>query len=531
MSAPRCCPSAAALSLLLAVVIGNFVLQPLTEPDFGWHLRTGLDLLQHAGRLPAFDPYSHTMPDWPWVEHAWLTDLIIGWLYRIADPVGALAVILFFGVVTASAWILAAKGSRAVVPVRLMACVLSLWVALPFLGARTQMLTLLGFATLMWLLHRLAQGHRQAIWFIPPLFLVWANLHGGFLAGLFVLVVVLGLSSALSLAVHLGLANPARRSDPWQPFKGRLIVATMAACVLTLVNPYGWRLYQEIVESLSDRFMIETLHEWQPISLDTWAGQMFTGYVILLGAAMVCCYRRIEPVRWGLWTIFLLLACRHARNIPFLLIVTLPLMADLFQEALDRIRAHRLAARIRPAYCVGLLTVALAVFLLYLGPDHVTSVWHFGVQPAAAFRHTSYPIEAVEWLGAHRLRVGTRPVHDYQYGGFLLWWLPDTKVFIDGRMPAWHTGDRWIFRDYVALRETDPPNLGLLDTYAVDWALVRRESVLARRLETLSGWRKEYEDRKAVIFAREQAAGPLSYSRRAEEEAADDRGGMMSRSE
>ena len=71
-----------ALNALLLLIIANFALQPLTEPDFGWHLRTGLDLFMSGGQLPALDPYSHTMPDWPWVEHAWLTDLVLGWLYQ-----------------------------------------------------------------------------------------------------------------------------------------------------------------------------------------------------------------------------------------------------------------------------------------------------------------------------------------------------------------------------------------------------------------------------------------------------------------
>src|SRR5688572_31115519 len=67
-----------ALDALLLFFLLNLVLQPLVEPDFGWHLRTGLDLLRNGWRLPECDPYSHTMPDWPWVEHAWLTDGLIG---------------------------------------------------------------------------------------------------------------------------------------------------------------------------------------------------------------------------------------------------------------------------------------------------------------------------------------------------------------------------------------------------------------------------------------------------------------------
>src|SRR6185436_6603799 len=90
-----------AFVLLLLIVIVNFALQPLSEPDFGWHLRTGLDVLHTGLPLPSSDPYSHTMPDWPWVEHAWLTDVLIADLY---SAFGALAVIVFFAAVTVSAW-------------------------------------------------------------------------------------------------------------------------------------------------------------------------------------------------------------------------------------------------------------------------------------------------------------------------------------------------------------------------------------------------------------------------------------------
>lgn len=531
MTDQRPIPSGSALSMLLVVVIVNFGLQPLTEPDFGWHLRTGLDLLEQGGRLPALDPYSHTMPDWPWVEHAWLTDLVIGLLYKAGGSMGALAVIVFFGVMTASAWIVASQCSRATAPVRLLACGLSLWVALPFLGARTQMVTVLGLAALMWILHRLAEGQRHVVWFIPPLFLVWANLHGGFTAGLFFLGLVIGLSWIFSVVEKV---RPGVRGSAGvvAGFNGALIVATGLGALLTLVNPYGWRLYHEILDSLSDRFMIETLQEWHSISVETLAGKMFTIYLIVLGTAMVCWYRRVEPISWGILAVFLVLACRHLRNIPLFLILSLPLMADMLQQVFSRIRTQPVLRHLRPSHGTGILTVALGLFLLYLGPEHLQSVWHFGVRPATAFRQTSYPIEAVQWVQAHRARLGTRPIHDYQYGGFLLWWMPQAKVFIDGRMPAWRIGDRQLLRDYMEVRETDPPNLAVLDKYAVDWALVQRESSLARALGTRPAWRREYEDAKVMIFAKDNEASDLTrYSRTAEEEAAGDKVRTTKRSE
>src|SRR5690349_13027929 len=135
-----------ALNILLLLVIFNFALQPLTEPDLGWHLRTGLDFLHNRWTLPSSDPYSHTMSGWGWVEHAWLTDVLIGGCYSLF---GGLGIIVLFSTVTVSAWLLASRTARCSVLFQWLACILSLWVALPYLGARTQLITLLGLAMLL----------------------------------------------------------------------------------------------------------------------------------------------------------------------------------------------------------------------------------------------------------------------------------------------------------------------------------------------------------------------------------------------
>ncbi len=491
-----------ALDALLLLLILNFTLQPLTEPDFGWHLRTGLDLLRQGWILPALDPYSHTMSDWPWVEHAWLTDLIIGTFYSWS---GALGVILFFAAVTAGAWLVASLSVRCNRTCRLLACVLSLWVALPFLGARTQMVTLLGLAVLLVMLERNKNGQSRVLWLMPPLFLLWANLHGGFTAGLFLLGLVAA-SSALAQVVVVRAPALAARFDEailsW-PAIGRLIVAAGIASLVTLVNPYGWRLYGEIIDSLSNQFMLTSLQEWQPLSLSSLAGRSCAVYLAGLGLAMAAWYRRIEPVRWMLWAVFLILSLRHMRNIPFFLLVTLSLSAELLERGLGQL-ASRLRLEVAHARR-WLLAVAFAggLFLIWLGPDHLQRVVRSGLQPAEYFKSTAYPIEAVQWVQSHRELVGTRLYNDYPYGGFLLWWLPEEKIFIDGRMPAWRSGSRRIFQDYVALSLTDPPNLSILSVYSVDWAIVKKQSLLDEALAREQTWRREYEDGKVAIYVRQ----------------------------
>jgi hypothetical protein len=439
------------------------------------------------------------MPDWPWVEHAWLTDLIIGAFYSLF---GALGVILLFAVVTAGAWLVASLSVPCSRTYRLLACALSLWVALPFLGARTQMVTLLGLAVLLVILERNRKGEARVLWLIPPLFLLWANLHGGFTAGLFLLGLVVACSAIIrgSFVFAPGLATRLDEASLSWPAIGQLMLAAGVASLVTLVNPYGWRLYGEIIDSLSNQFMLDSVQEWQPLSWNTVAGRSYALYLAGLGLAMAAWYRRIEPVRWVLRILFLILSLRHMRNIPLFLLVSLPLCVELLAGGLGRLTGRLGLDPVRARRWLLAGTLAGGLFMVWLGPDHLQRVAQSGLQPGEYFKGTSYPIEAVQWVRAHRERVGRRLYNDYAYGGFLLWWLPEEKIFIDGRMPAWRSGDRRIFQDYVALSLTDPPRLSVLNAYLVDWAMVRRKSLLDEALAREQTWKREYEDRKVAIY-------------------------------
>ena len=102
---------------------------------------------------------------------------------------------------------------------------------------------------------------------------------------------------------------------------------------MTCLNPYGWRLYVEIYESLTDRFMIETLREWQPVSFQGWAGRAYGFYLVGLACLVVGWYRRVEPVRWAMLVIVLALSLLHWRNVTLFLIVSVPLLAELLALA------------------------------------------------------------------------------------------------------------------------------------------------------------------------------------------------------
>ena len=492
-----------ALDALLLLTFLNLSLQPLVDPDFGWHLRTGLDFLS-SRQWPRLDPYSHTLPDWPWVEHAWLADALIGFVYATLGSAGALGVILLFAAVITTAFMLGAAPARTDRTMRLAAMVTAAWVALPFLGARMQMITLLGLAVVIWLVRRYLGGERAQLWIILPVFLLWGNLHGGFTAGLFALGLMLAAAMLTRIAAAFWSALRDQVDEPvasWSRIRHLALMMVMAA-LITLVNPYGWRLHAEIYSSLTDRFMVDTLYEWQPVSLHRRAGVVYASYLVMLGSAVLLFYRRIEPVRWGIWVVFLGLSLRHWRNVPVFLLVSLPLSAEMIGEAAGR--AGRLFSLSRQQLKRLLLTTTfiVALSLVWLDSDHLENIAVAGLAPQEFFRGTEYPIEALQWIQQHRDELGARLYNDYGFGGFLLWWLPGEKIFIDGRMPAWRVGSRWILYDYIALTNRDPPELGVLDKYQVQWAMSARETALDQVLRNDRGWRLVYEDAKVAIHAR-----------------------------
>ena len=491
------------LDLLLVAFVINLVLQPLLEPDLGWHLRAGLDAVAHGWRLPDTDPYSHTMPDWHWVEHAWLTDGLLAVIYQGLGAFGGVGLIVCFGGVAGLAWWTASGIARAPGTYRLAAMVGSLWVALPFLGARTQLLSLLGVALLLRVWQRIQQGHRRWVWTLPPLLLCWANVHGGFTAGLFLMTLLLSLSLLLKVCVERGLCSAAL-DEPvlsWGDLRHCAIALGLAGA-MTLVNPYGWGLYVEIYDSLTDRFMIETLREWQPVSLEGWAGRAYGLYLAVLLCLAVGWYRRVEPVRWVMLLLILGLSLRHWRNVTLFLIVSLPLLAELLAAVVDSCLRWMPVLKAYRTPVLLALTGTAATALYGQGIEHLDHVWQSGRAPERYFEQTEYPIEAVRWIRSHRHEFGTRLYNDYGFGGFLLWHLPGERIFIDGRMPAWRIEDRRIFEDYVELNRDDAPKLAVLDRYGVDWGLIQRGSALAKVLDGHQAWQTMYADAKVVIVRR-----------------------------
>jgi hypothetical protein len=196
---------------LLAMTAHNAV-----DPDLWWHLRTGQWIVE-TGHVPHSDPFSFTRAGYPWVAQEWLSEVVF---YELWKHGGAAALIVFSAIITTAGFMLLylrCPGGR---PWAAAATVLGAlaFASGPSWSARPQMFTFTLASLLLWLLERgTERGTEKArprlLFWIPPLFLLWLNLHAGFALG-----------PALLLAYAVGLIASATRPG------GRRVPSSCGCC-------------------------------------------------------------------------------------------------------------------------------------------------------------------------------------------------------------------------------------------------------------------------------------------------------------
>src|SRR5258707_669229 len=149
------------------------------DPDLWWHLRTGQLILQNHSVFHT-DPFSFTRYGQPWINHEWLSDVLIFSLYRDAGWAG---LINGFAVVIAGIFFLAFLRCPNKPYIASVLTLLAALASAPLCAARPQMFSLLLISVFLFLLERSSERPWLLGW-IPALMMLWVNLHGGFIAGL-----------------------------------------------------------------------------------------------------------------------------------------------------------------------------------------------------------------------------------------------------------------------------------------------------------------------------------------------------------
>jgi len=387
------CKSAALCFFIFALPVLLSLRPQIVDNDLWWHLSVGKWISEHHA-VPLSDPFSQT--DKSWVAYSWLYELLIYHIYASCGLTGIIAYRV--GMCLAMVWSVYRLLRDREQPLTFALTGLAAVAMAYCFIQRPWQLTVLFTALTVDVLLRLREGRfGKSIWLLPLVYILWANTHIQFVYGLFV----------------LGLA--CLPCGGWRCSLSKRCLLTGLCALATLVNPYHVRLYGVVLEYATNpgamHYVLELraptfryLQEWVVVGLGGWA-----------------LFSLARRQNWNVFDLSFLIsaaifALRSERDCWFL---ALAAVATLAGRPADL--RHRLGWSGRLLVPV-MLTCLIALLC-----------WQRDISETNLRRNVAkvFPVEATVFLTKHQCHGPL--FNDFNWGGYLIWSLPQLPVIVDGR--------------------------------------------------------------------------------------------------
>ncbi len=471
-----------ALTVFLSWV-GKFAVESkfcVVDLDIWWHVKVGDWIVEHVA-VPHSGIFSRTAASRPWVAYSWGYEILLSRAYKWFGLVGVglFGVIETLAIAYAVFWMVhRLSGSF------WKSWVLSFATCYSFLFAlmpRPVFVSILLFTVLLTLLMDADRtGNAKPLYWLPPIFVLWANIHIQFVYGLAVLGLYVGIRAIRPLAPASLTAW--LTEDSQLPLRQTAFVA--ALCVLgTCIGPYSFHLYEVIYGYTKAKFAYLIIKELQPLSFRSW---MHFSQLFLTAAAFFALgwRRKVDPFRLALLCLTTVVAYRTMRDAWFIVIPAAACIAESMASRQEPDASETVGERL------GLgVVLALLIFLFARNADFSQR----GLDRAISQR---LPVDAVNYLRRNPL---PGPLYNnLDWGGFLIWYLPQYPVAIDGRNDLYGDDmDRIFFDTQNAVNYDQDPYLK-----QAGFALLKKQIPLAAALKDDPDWQVEYEDGIAILLAR-----------------------------
>jgi len=425
----------------------------------------------------------------------------------------AITITLAYGLIVGWCWRLAGNARWAIVATLLAAAIgYGNW------NVRPQTFSILLFVVFLIILMRYRHGHWMGIWLLPFLMALWVNLHGAFVLG-FALTVLVLIGETIKRLICWRAAVLSWRAI------GLLFAVAALLPLAILINPQGTLIYVYLQNYFAPYQNL--IVEWMSTDIRTLLGMMYFGIAALV-ALVFLLHRKhtqsrphpkvsgIDPTDILVYSVFFCLGVSAIRNQIWFGLVITPLIAanarglhlsspmhpGRILESRPRTRTPSPASS-HPwinAFFAGLIILGMLVSLpwvkIYLP---LTNAKRSVLSP-------STPVAAVAFLQA---QGWSYPVFNYaSYGSYLTWNYPYTRlVFGDARTELYPA---YVWADYFAITRARYDWEDLLNAWGIDLLMLDRagQPLLIEAVEASSNWERRYEDETTIVFGRVSERAP-----------------------
>jgi len=435
---------------ILLIVVFLFAL-PTIDPDFGWFYRCGYSDCSK-------NTFSVFLPNYQWERPMIIYPVFIKLIFNAFAFWGLTLANILLGLGLFSIFHKTLKTSPLISIILFSLSVFFSRSGLDF-GLRNQNLSLFFFLLTFYLLSK------KTLLPLILLFPLWVNIHPNFPIGLVLIFIY--------LITHFSKKN--------------LIIVSVCA-LSTLINPHGLKTYSDIILHLQ-------------LNLNTvvaeWVKPPLLYIFIILSLTITTVFsKKMKPFSL-LTLIFISLYSVFAlRNLPYFYFLYPIITFQNFKiKRLEKLESSKITFFLALGFAltIGLNTLPKTIDL----NSNWKSYCNKGV--------TAFPCEASEVL--KKLPPGNI-FHTYEWGGFLIWQLPEFKTFVDGRMTAWFTrrssgegGPVSPYVIYLSTYQTQPGWQDTLKKYNIDYILISPGTFLDLELKKNKyPWKEIFKSKFSVLY-------------------------------
>ncbi|MBM4140385.1 MAG: hypothetical protein FJ242_02670 [Nitrospira sp.] len=424
------------ISLFLIAVFINF-LGPIIDVDFPFHLKTGEYIYQHKA-IPEDDPFSFygegvsTDREKFTLSQYWLAQVIFFKLYTTFGPTGAvlLRAITFFLFVFLLWFVLSKRGLYSSILIAILITI----ILLPYRLDRPQFFSFLFALILILLLEKFREKPDSVmpLYFIPPLMLLWSNMHAGFVFGLVVILIY-----TMSETIKFFLKKIKSDLPIGQPLTAKsvlmLLLTGLSAIIFSYINPdfngqllatfeshtyakwlyYGVREYMSPVEETRFPFKVAIAN------ISFW---VLFGFISILIVLNIIRSKSINITTVILFFFSSVAAFTSVRYIPFFIALAIPLSKDY---RFFKVKDETFLRRFKDTPFLFILFSIFFVFAIGVGFKDYKNLFTMGM-------HRFYPEKAANFLLSNQ--IDAKMFNSNNRGSYLIWKLyPHYRVFQDTR--------------------------------------------------------------------------------------------------
>ncbi len=500
------------LFVLVLALLLIFILAARTplDSDMWWHLRAGQETVQ-SGRPMLADNLSTTRFGAAWINHSWLSEAGMYLLYSWGGSLAIGGITALLAVLSMALVYYTLEGPAIL---RAFLLILGSVVAAVVWAPRPQLVSLVLMALVSYLLYLYKWKRIDRLWLLPVVFILWANLHGGFPLGF----MLIGCMVAGEFLNYL-LGNHAEEALRLKQVL-RLLVWGGICVVALLINANGVNILLIPFQTIGVKILQNFVSEWASPDFHQLFQQPFIWLLLILLAALGLSGKRLDGTDLLTISLFIYLSLVARRNYGPFALAALPVLSRHLWPAIqawvarepvagwkmrlglarpesgepvDKPAQARPLTAIRPGVmkAVNLALVALIAFVA-LGK------WYVTANPILVdtYLNSSYPVKAIDWIRIHR--PAGPMLNEYNWGGYLTWFLRDYPVFVDGRTDLY--GDD-VLGQWITAVQAGKGWQAVLDQWKIKLVLIEPGRPLAVELP-LAGWKLLYQDDQAVIFGR-----------------------------